>query len=68
MKITKQSMFTGKTHTMDLPVTQAQFDAWIGGELVQNAFSNLTLDECEFIKTGCTPEEWIELLGPEEEE
>tara|TARA_Y100000034_G_scaffold83642_1_gene100127 strand:- start:445 stop:651 length:207 start_codon:yes stop_codon:yes gene_type:complete len=68
MKITKKSMFTGKTHTMDLPVTQAQFDAWIGGEMVQDAFPNLDADEREFIKTGCTPEEWLELMGPEEDE
>jgi hypothetical protein len=58
MLVTRISPFTKKEHSMELPVTQAQFDAWEGGELIQVAFSNLNQDQREFIKTGVTPEEY----------
>jgi len=35
-----------------------QYDAWKGGELIQNAMPNLSADEREFLMTGITPEEW----------
>lgn len=62
MKITRQSMFSGKVTTLDLDVTQEQLDAYKGGELLQNAFPNLPPIEREFIKTGATGEELIENL------
>jgi hypothetical protein len=68
MQITRTSMFTGVEHTLDLPVTQAQLDNYYkGGALLQNAFPHLDAGHREFIKTGVTPEEWNETLGPEEE-
>lgn len=63
MLITKQSQFTGRVCTMDLPITQEQLDLWHRGELIQNAMPNLTAGEREFIKTGVTPAEWAELFG-----
>jgi hypothetical protein len=63
MKITQKSPLTGKTNTLDIPVTQAQLDRWQGGELIQNAMPNLTADEREFIMTGITAEEWKGLFG-----
>lgn len=64
MLITKTSMFTGKTHTMELPVTEAQFAHWKAGALVQEAFPNLTISQREFLLTGTTQEEWDTLYGP----
>ena len=58
-------MFTGKTRTLDLPVTQEQLDRWQGGELIQRAMPNLTPDQREFIKTGVTAEEWDTAFGGE---
>lgn len=58
MKITKKSMITGDTHTLDINVTEEQLRAWQGGMLIQQAMPNLTPDEREFIMTGITPEEW----------
>lgn len=58
MKVTMTSPFTGITHTQEIPVTEAQFNAWKGGELIQNAMPNLTAGQREFIKTGITDEEW----------
>lgn len=63
MLIMKQSPFTGKSHTMEIPVTQAQIDNWKGGALIQRAMPNLTADEREFLMTGITPSEWRETFG-----
>lgn len=60
MKITKRSMFTGKTHTRDIPVTVGQLTRWAQGELIQNVMPHLSDDDREFIMTGVTPEEWEE--------
>lgn len=63
MKITRVSVFTGKVHTMDLDVTEAELTAYAEGTLLQVAFPRLTAGEREFVKTGVTPEEWKEVFG-----
>jgi hypothetical protein len=52
---------------MDLPVTAQQIEAYERGSLLQEAFPNLDADQREFIKTGITKEEWIEIYGPDDE-
>jgi hypothetical protein len=49
---------SGVTRSMELDVEQWQIDHWKHGELIQNAFPLLNVDEREFIKTGITPNEW----------
>jgi hypothetical protein len=49
MKITKTSTFTGKEHTMDLPITQAEIDRWQSGELIQNVWPELKPHQREFM-------------------
>lgn len=66
MLVTRQSIFTGIERTVDLPITEDQYERWRNGELVQNAFPQLNADEREFLMTGCTPEEWDEMFGEEE--
>ena len=63
MLIERESPFSGNKNVMDIQVTQAQIDAWMGGELIQNAMPNVSADEREFIKTGITPEEWENTFG-----
>jgi hypothetical protein len=58
MQITRTSRLTGKTSVMDLNITQAQLDAWVDGELVQNAMPQLSAEEREFLMTGITAAEW----------
>ncbi len=58
MLITKTSMFTGKEHTLEIPVTEDQLNAWKNGKLIQDAMPNLTPDQREFLMTGSTPQEW----------
>jgi len=68
MIVTKVSMLSGKTSSMELNVTNDQLDRWKGGELIQNVFPHLTPDEREFLMTGSTAEEFDSLFGNEEEE
>ena len=63
MKITRTSRLTGNTSVMDLPITQAQLDAWVDGELIQNAMPHLNADQREFVITGITPAEWQAAFG-----
>jgi hypothetical protein len=58
MLITRTSLFTGVTRTIDIPVTQEQLDDWSNGVLIQDAMPNLSADQREFIKTGITENEW----------
>ena len=59
-------MFSGKVRSMDLPITEAQIIAYQNGELIQNAFPNLTPSEREFYKSGITQEEWDILFEDEQ--
>jgi uncharacterized protein (DUF779 family) len=63
MTITKKSMMTGNLNTMTLNITMAQFEAWKGGVLIQQAMPDLSPAEREFIMTGTTDEEWKEAFG-----
>ena len=68
MQITKTSIFSGNTNTMELNVTQEQLTAWESGVHIQVAMPQLNAEEREFVKTGMTPTEWEELFGEEEDE
>lgn len=59
MLITKTSLLTGETRTLDLPCTEEQIQARRGGALIQNVMPHLTNDEREFIMTGITRDEWL---------
>ena len=63
MQIKRKSPLTGKELTLDLDVTEDQMSRWMGGELAQNVFNHLTVDEREFIITGIVPSEWEALFG-----
>ena len=59
MKITRTSMLSGETNSMELDITMDQLHAYHGeGALLQDAFPHLNADEREFIKSGITPQEW----------
>ena len=63
MKITRTSMVSGETRTLDLPVTEEQLNKYASGALLQDAFPQLSPGDREFIKTGITNEEWESLFG-----
>ncbi|NLA69320.1 MAG: hypothetical protein GX856_13970 [Gammaproteobacteria bacterium] len=62
MLVTRTSMLTGKVHTLDIPCTQAQLDAWNAGALIQDAMPNVSAEHREFLMTGSTTEEWDALF------
>lgn len=63
MLITKRSSVSGKIHTRDIDVTEEQLKRYReGSECIQDVFSELSVNDREFIKTGITPEEWDTLF------
>ena len=66
MQITKTSMLSGNSHTMEIAATDSQFKNWFDGMLIQEAMPQLTADEREFVKTGITPTEWDNAFGDDE--
>jgi len=61
MIVTRKNIFTGQERSLNLDVTQEQLNRWKNGELIQNVFPNLSVDEREFLMTGIVGEEWNEL-------
>ena len=66
MIITRKSIISGTLYTRDLDVTQAQLVAWEEGALLQDAFPHLSADDREFIKTGISALEWLQMSGCQE--
>ena len=62
MLVTRTSIITGVTRTLDLSVTEEQLTAHKSGTHAQNAFPDLSADLREFIISGVTPEEWDKLF------
>jgi len=59
-----RSQFSGKLHTMSIPVTIQQLDDFKkDNRPIQQVFPHLNADQREFLLTGATPEEWDELFG-----
>lgn len=65
--ITRQSIFSGKTHSMELPLLPSEYHkgerAWGQGKLVQEAFPTLNATQREFLMTGASEEEQKEIFG-----
>jgi hypothetical protein len=68
MRITRKSQVSGVTRTLDLPITQEQFDDWQSGKHIQWAMPHLTPGQREFLITGITDEEWDELFKDEDDD
>ena len=63
MKVTRTSPITGITHTLEVDCTPEQLAAWEGGTLIQNAMPGVEAPLREYVKSGITPEEWLETFG-----
>ena len=54
-----RSVLTGQVSSMVLEITEVQLYAWaVEGMVIQNAMSNLSPEEREFLMTGIRSEEW----------
>ena len=63
MLITRTSPISGATHTREVPCTPEQLAAWESGVLIQIAMPDVEAPLREYIKSGITPEEWVEMFG-----
>ena len=63
MKITRTSPVTGVTHTLEVDCTPEQLEAWEAGTLIQDAMPDVEAPLREYIKSGITPQEWVETFG-----
>jgi len=70
MRIKMKSSLTGHVHEMDLNITPGQWREWnsFNRRMVQDVFPDLSAEEREFLMTGITPDEWVNVFPPEEEE
>jgi hypothetical protein len=68
MKVTRKSLISGEFHTMELPVTLPDLNAYHTGTAnIQDVFPHLTPEQREFIMSGITPEEWAEHVANNED-
>lgn len=63
MKITMRSILSGAETTRYIPITEHQFAAWQGGQLIQDAAPQLTVEEREFLISGLTEEEMARVFA-----
>lgn len=63
MQVTKRSGISGKVHTLEINITQAQWDEWKAGGLLQDVCPHLSADDREFLISGSTKEEWESFFG-----
>tara|TARA_Y100000389_G_scaffold103118_1_gene100008 strand:- start:12428 stop:12637 length:210 start_codon:yes stop_codon:yes gene_type:complete len=69
MLIKRVSPVTKKNNVMDIDITLSQYVSWErGGILIQNAMPNISLDEREFIISGCMPDDFDSLFGEYDEQ
>lgn len=63
MMITMKSQMSGVTRTVDIDMTQDQYDNWLyGTDLIQDALPHLSDSDREFLMTGIVDEEWDSLM------
>ena len=69
-RLTRISRLTGRHNSREIDVDPGRVKKWdllgTAAPLVQVAFPDLDDDDREFLLNGTTPEEWDELMGPEE--
>jgi len=58
MLVKKESILSGKSHEMEIDVTNKEIALWMEGSLIQDVMPSLSADEREFLMTGITPTEW----------
>lgn len=63
MKLTRNSILSGKVTTRELPITEEELARWNRGELAQNLWPQLSDGDREFIISGITEDEWEATFG-----
>ena len=63
MIVQRRSIISGEVNTMNIDCTEEQLNRHKMGELVQDVFPDLSVEEREFLISGVTPEEWDNTFG-----
>ena len=63
MLVGKKSQLSGKSHEIEIDVSEKQITLWMEGALIQDVMPDLSPDEREFLMTGITPAEWDEAFA-----
>lgn len=61
----RECPFCGEYHEVE--VSEADFYAWQGGELIQNAMPYLSADDREILISGICPSCWEKMFGAGED-
>jgi hypothetical protein len=67
MKITRTSTLTGMKHTLDVPCTPLELEAFELGIPIQLAMPTVSPEWREFVLSGITPTEWDNYVLANEE-
>ena len=62
----KTSPVTGLANIMEINATPEQYALWQEGTLIQDAMPDATVDQREFLISGCTPSCLNSMFGEEE--
>lgn len=68
MLIKRTSLFSGATTERELDITEEQMARYRNGELIQDVFPQLSVDDREFILTGALPGEFEQAMAGMEDE
>lgn len=63
MLIKRTSISSGKVRTLEIPVTVPEMEKYAAGTSVEKAFPRLRPILREFIISGMTRSEWLEVFG-----
>lgn len=66
MTFTRNCVFCGKTHSVDL--MEYQFNLWREGELIQNAMPNASVEDREFLISGICPKCQEDIFGVDDDD
>jgi hypothetical protein len=67
LTVTATSPISMIERTKTFPVKEYQYNWWLSGVLIQDAFQHLSIEDREFILTGITAEEWDATFKDEDE-
>ena len=64
MMITRCSQISGEVHTLEIDCTPEQIALWQSGVKIQDCMPDVPAPLREFLMTGTTSQEWVEIFGP----
>ncbi len=63
MLITRISPYSNKEQSMEIPISEEEYQAWQGGTPIHEAAPKISADQREFIISGLTAPEWRKMYG-----